>query len=171
MGERWKWAPGYEGLYLVSDQGHVMSVPHVTAGRWYAGQELAASRCAHGYLKVSLSRGGAVRNVMVHRIVAATFLPIPKGAVEVNHVNGDKADNRLSNLEWVTRSENVSHAWRNLPRREYDRHIGRKLDAATAAKVREAVGTYAEIASEYGISPTMVGYIKQGKRWRMEDVD
>nr|AHF24271.1 HNH endonuclease [uncultured bacterium Contig1770] len=171
MGERWKWAPGYEGLYLVSDLGHVMSAPHECGGRSYAGVELSPSRCANGYMRVFLSRDGAVRNVLVHRLVAEAFIPFHAEGVEVNHINGNKEDNRLVNLEWVTHGENVAHAWRNLPRRAHDRHIGRKLDAETARRIRAATGTYAQIGSEFGITPTMVGYIKNGKRWRIEDVD
>ena len=62
-----------------------------------------------GYTKTTM--GG--RSVSVHRLVAEAFIPNPENKPEVNHINGDKEDNRLANLEWCTRSENMKHAYAN----------------------------------------------------------
>ena len=69
-------------------------------------------RC--GYREVLLSENGTTKNHLVHRLILATFRPIANMEdYDVNHKNGDKLDNRLENLEWCTRSENISHSYRN----------------------------------------------------------
>ncbi|NLR31373.1 HNH endonuclease [Lactobacillus sp. ZJLC3-7] len=66
-----------------------------------------------GYQNVLLSGPNGRKNKMVHRLVAETFIPNPEDKEQVNHMNGNKLDNRVSNLEWTTRSENITHAVRN----------------------------------------------------------
>lgn len=66
-----------------------------------------------GYLQTSLYNGNSRKSVKIHRIVAQEFIDNPKGKNEVNHKDGDKTNNHISNLEWVTRSENIKHAWDN----------------------------------------------------------
>ena len=104
MNEAWKAVPGYEGRYEVSDQGRV---------RNNAGKVLKLNRMVHGYICAHLydGTGKANRRVKtIHQLVARAFLPNLSNLREVNHRNFDKADNRVSNLEWVTRKENVRHA-------------------------------------------------------------
>jgi hypothetical protein len=66
-----------------------------------------------GYLAVCLYNNKIPKRFLVHRIVAKAFLPNPNNKLEVNHKNGDKKDNRLDNLEWVTSSENRKHAYKS----------------------------------------------------------
>lgn len=94
--ERWKDIPGYERRYQASNQGRIRSVTH--------GKVLSPGRC-RGYLIVNLSGYGTIA---VHLLVARTFLSEPKE--QVNHKDGDKHNNCLENLEWVTRGENQQHA-------------------------------------------------------------
>lgn len=97
--ENWKDIKGYEGLYQVSDQGNVKGPK---------GYILKPQSRMHGYLAVFLYKDGCPRyQVSVHRLVAEAFLPKPEEATEVNHIDEDKQNNRASNLEWVTRSENM----------------------------------------------------------------
>lgn len=63
-----------------------------------------------GYLQVELIKGNIIRNRRVHRLVALAFLPNPYNKEQVNHINGDKQDNRVENLEWVTQDENIRHS-------------------------------------------------------------
>ena len=65
------------------------------------------------YKIVSYMENGKQKNIAVHRLVAIAFIPNPENKPEVNHINGDKSDNNVSNLEWVTRKENTQHAYHN----------------------------------------------------------
>jgi hypothetical protein len=66
----------------------------------------------NGYVRVELWAGGKGKKHLLHRLLAEAFIPNPEGKPQVNHIDGDKANNALSNLEWVTQSENQAHAYR-----------------------------------------------------------
>lgn len=66
-----------------------------------------------GYLRIQIWDKGKAVFVSIHRLIAETFLPNPYDKPFVNHINGDKQDNRVSNLEWCTQKENIRHAWEN----------------------------------------------------------
>lgn len=104
MTENWKDVPGYEGLYEVSDIGRVLSKR--------TNQPLKPNIMNHGYACVHLYSGGKQTRVVktIHQLVAQAFIPNPQGHREVNHKNFLKRDNRVDNLEWVSRKENVQHA-------------------------------------------------------------
>jgi len=106
MSTQWKEIEGYEGFYEVSDQGQVRRVGKATGA--VQGRILKLKAGTSGYPIVHLSKENKVRTHMVHRLVAKAFLPNRKE--QVNHINGDKLDNRAENLEWVTQSENMRHA-------------------------------------------------------------
>lgn len=76
---------------------------------------LKPSKKKNGYLQVSLVKNdGSIKYISIHRLVALAFLPKNNnGALQVNHIDGDKENNSFSNLEWVTSKENISHAWNN----------------------------------------------------------
>jgi len=98
---------GYEGRYRVTDGGEVLSAH----SGWKARAPVIY---AGGYRRVNLSLSGRARLHLVHRLVAEAFIPNPDGKPQVNHLNGDKSDNRASNLEWATCSENHKHKFRHL---------------------------------------------------------
>lgn len=104
--EVWKDIEGYEGLYQISNQGRVMA----RNGKIRAIQ-INKRRC--GYYEVNLYKNNNEKRFKVHRLVAQAFIPNPQGKPQVNHIDGDKSNNRASNLEWVTDKENKAHAWRN----------------------------------------------------------
>lgn len=114
MNETWKPIPEYEGLYEVSDQGRVKSIARLVKQGGHDRRVHERIRKtytrASGHLQTSLSKAGVIRSWEVHVLVMLAFVgPRPAG-MEVRHLNGNPADNRLSNLRYGTRAENVQDA-------------------------------------------------------------
>lgn len=119
--ETWKPVVGYEGFYEVSNLGRVRSVSriaHIKRGNGeydyrVKGKIVEPQERRHGYLAVCLygkeSKNGRFTQKSVHRLVAEAFLPNPNGYSEVNHLDENKQNNALSNLEWCDRKHNVNY--------------------------------------------------------------
>lgn len=161
--ELWKPVPGYEGYYSISDLGRVRRDKSVTRAK--AGHIMKQTLSRDGYWQVPLSRDGKPKGFRVHRLVYAAHVgPIPEGYV-VNHINGDKADPTLSNLEAVTKSENILHAFRDLGRRR----PGEKLttDIAVAMREARAAGTaLKDLATKHNVTQACVSGVCTGKTWK-----
>lgn len=120
--EEWECINGYEGLYEVSSFGRIKSLPHKyidTKGRNYRKKERIIrpqNDCKRGYLKVRIYKNGVGSSFSIHRLVAIAFIPNPASLPEVNHKWGVKIDNRVSELEWSTSSDNQQHAYDVLNR-------------------------------------------------------
>lgn len=103
--------PGFQGIYSVTVEGRVYSHARVDArGNRRRAKYLKLIPDGDGYLRAHLCVGGVRRKWPVHRLVAMAFLPNPDELPEVNHHDGDKTNNRVTNLEWVTTQENLNHA-------------------------------------------------------------
>ena len=102
--------PGYEGRYAVTENGHLWSYPKSGRGRsQHKGRWLLGHLDSFGYLTIGLwDKNHKKKTVKIHRLVAFTWLGT--SSLDVNHKNGIKTDNRVENLEWVTRKENNHHA-------------------------------------------------------------
>ena len=89
--------------YSIDETGHIWS--HLR-GRWL--------KCTdqRGYVSALLRKNGKAHFVKVHRLVAEAFIPCVEGKTQINHLNGNKKDNRIENLEWVDAGENIRHVWR-----------------------------------------------------------
>lgn len=109
--ESWRDVAGYEGIYKVSRQGDVYPVPRKSKnGNAQGGYLLRPQKYRNGYVFFHLSRDGKRKCKTAHRLVAEAYVPNPSGYAEVNHRDGDKENNNVENLEWVTRSQNNAHA-------------------------------------------------------------
>ena len=116
-GETWAYISGFENQYMVSTHGRIKScdrfLPHKLHGTWHIKERLLKQvRSPFGYMAVSLQLGkGKMKTIRVHRAVADAFIPNPGNLPQVNHIDGNKTNNNVSNLEWVTEQGNVDHAW------------------------------------------------------------
>lgn len=119
MQEEWRPIKGYEGYYEVSNLGKVRSCERTIINHRKEGitksriKEKIMTNLNHngGYYFVVLSKERNIKRQLLHRIVAMAFLPNPDNLPEVNHKDGNKKNNCVDNLEWVTRTENAIHAW------------------------------------------------------------
>ena len=107
MKELYKPIPGYEDKYMVSNLGNVMSMNYLNTMK---SKVLTPIKHHGGYLIIHL---GANKIRLIHTLVAEVFIPNPDNKKYVNHIDGSKHNNTVSNLEWVTSKENMNHAIRN----------------------------------------------------------
>lgn len=110
--EIWKDIEGYEGKYQISTFGRVKSMERKSRNRCgsYVRKEKILKPINHrqGYLKVNINRN---KRDFIHRLVAKTFIPNPLNKEQVNHIDDNKSNNFINNLEWVTNGENVKKAY------------------------------------------------------------
>lgn len=117
--EQWKDIKGYEGFYQVSNKGNVRTISymHCSNGRLYridCERLLTPTDNGNGYLIVGLKKNYKRKNHYIHRLVADAFLDKPDRKDYVNHIDYDKKNNDVSNLEWCTQVENIKHSKPNM---------------------------------------------------------
>lgn len=115
MIEEWKDIPNYEGLYKISNFGKIKSYPKV----YYCGQNKSTKRILEekelkpdrpkGYKRFSLYNGKDKKRFQLHRLVAEIFLSNPENKPEIDHIDGNPANNRVDNLRWCTHEENLNN--------------------------------------------------------------
>lgn len=117
-GEIWKDIEGYEGYYQVSNLGRVKSLDrqiHMKNGKnMLVSGTIMALQINQGYLTVRLRLGNTRKNVRVHRLVATAFIPNPNNLPEVNHIDENKQNNSVDNLEWCTHKYNSNFGTKNI---------------------------------------------------------
>ena len=102
---KWKEIQGFEGLYKISNEGKIYSNKINAIMKTYINN--------NGYECVQLTKNKKRKHFLVHRLVAKAFIPNIDNKPQVNHIDGNKANNRVENLEWYTNSENQIHAYKN----------------------------------------------------------
>ena len=164
--EVWKEIPGYEGKYQASTEGRIKSMSRLVAGKSRTGTVFsrrvperilkAARYCKAGHLSVVLGHGE--NGIPVHRLIARTFLGECPLGFEVLHINGDPTDNRVLNLRYDTRTQNIldvylqGKAWRKLT-----------IEDVHAIRCGLAAGlTGRKLAQLYGVSEQTISQIKRG---------
>lgn len=145
----WKDVKDYEGLYQVSDDGRVRRIYDTKPPRILKGRPGL-------YPTVSLSKNCQKKSFNVHRLVAETYLDQPVETTEVNHKDGNKWNNDISNLEWVTQKENMDHAINVLKKRPFGKKPRRvrAYDKKTGEFVKE-YPSISEAARELASSTTV----------------
>jgi hypothetical protein len=172
MTETWKEVPGYEGFYAISDLGRLMRTATPTGKP--RSRIITPHKKRTGYIDYWLWLEGRKRRVKAHSLVWEAFVgPIPP-SLEINHKNGLKYDNQLSNLELATRAENVEHAFRVLGRKPANNPSFGELNGSarlTEADVRvirrmRAEGLYQyQIAEKFGVCQRTINLIVRGLTW------
>lgn len=165
--EIWKDIPGYEGKYQASTEGRIRSVDrlvrakcHYTGKDFYrrmTGRVLKPGQyCGNGHVSVVLGHGTAGRPV--HQLIMITFAGLPPKGLEVLHINGNPKDNRLSNLRYGTRTENILDVYRQGG-------VWRKLSAEDVGSIRFGLSCGmkgSELAAMFGVSQNTISKIKNG---------
>lgn len=160
--EIWK---DIEGGYKVSSFGNIINgfskpiKPFINKG---------------GYLEVSIYYNKKRYPTKMHRIIAFAFIPNPNNLKEINHIDGDKTNNNINNLEWCTRGENIKHAY-NLGLRKPNKLYGdnstfHKLSKIQVIEIREKYATkkysQTELACEYNVARATIGKIVNNLTWK-----
>ena len=116
MSEIWKDVVGYESYYQVSNLGNVKRIGSFRGVNkaYLNGYNLKPMDNGMGYFRIKLTVNNKSKRVMLHRIIAEAFISNPEGKKVINHLDGDKKNNTLNNLEWCTQSENCLHYHRVL---------------------------------------------------------
>lgn len=144
---------GYGGRYYINNIGDVFNSNMHKLKPRYRGK---------GYLFVGLSKDGKRKSESIHRLVAKHFLENKDNKPQVNHIDGDKTNNKYNNLEWVTNGENQKHAFKNSFQKS-------KLTYSDAVKIVTEYSsgkfTQSELASSYHVSQSQISRIINGKRW------
>lgn len=176
-GEEIRPVPGHESMYLVTSYGRVFSLNYRNTGK---AHELAQSSLHDKRRTGSMYRRAKMFGIQkntptaIHRVVALAFLPNPNGFREVNHIDGNKANNHVSNLEWVSASGNQRHAFAeglHIPKMG-ESHGMAILTEEQVLKIREELehatyrGQLVDIGHKYGVSKHCIFDIKRGRSWR-----
>lgn len=170
--------PGYEGLYKANINGQIWS----DIRKKYLKQKINK----YGYNCLTLYKNKKKNSVIVHRLIALTFISNPKDKPEVNHKDGNKLNNYINNLEWVTASENQKHAYKiglSKPKFGKDNFMfgkgylraGEKCPTAKltnkqAKEIRRLykTGKYTQkqVGNLYGVSDSVVYWILKNKTYK-----
>lgn len=155
MKEIWKDIPNYEGLYQVSNLGNVKSLCYGARNirKSNVHKILKHSPNNWGYHKVQLYKDGKSQMLYIHRLVASLFIPNPENKEQVNHIDGNKANNKVSNLEWATSKENLHHAEKLGLRSNVSPMLGKKgILNPTSKCVNQYDKNGRYLATYYGVS-------------------
>ncbi len=103
--------PGFEGLYAVTRQGKVWSYEKINCIRSHKGKWMTPYTTKEGYARIHLRKDNKKHRILIHRLVATTYIPNYGNKAFVNHKDANKTNNDVANLEWVTHKENAKHAF------------------------------------------------------------
>lgn len=165
--EYWKPAVGYEGIYEVSNVGSICRLHRHQQFRAY-GHLKPTINPVTGYLQMYLRKDGVPTTFTVHRIVADAHLgPRPIGDITINHINGCKTKNWVSNFEYLTRGDNLRHARANGIWPLGERHAFSIMKNEDVLNIRRLAQTIPqnEIAKQYGVSKQCINKIVLRRTW------
>ena len=170
MKEIWKDIHEYEGYYQVSNKGNVRSLDRYVVANNKGGTKLLKGRSmkltqtkgrdGHGYMAVNLRKNGTSKVKLVHILVAEAFLPNLDKLPTVNHIDGDKTNNNVNNLEWCSYRDNNIHALYNKLRQPRGREVVQKDENGEIVNIYKSV---TEASRQTGISRGMISHCLNGR--------
>lgn len=140
--EIWKDVEGYEGKYIISNTNKIVSLDFKRTG---VRKQMIPRIGTTGYYMIVLCKDGKPKNHRMHRLIAKAFIPNPENKGDINHIDGNKLNNDISNLEWNTRQENINHAYKIGLSKASD--LSRKLTSERMSKPVINIVTGEEFAS------------------------
>ena len=158
----------YEGLYEVSEFGNIYSIEKfIVCGknkssiRKQERKEKSFRFDKYGYKRISLSKNGKVKTIALHRIVAENFIK-GNSSLTVNHKDGNKLNNHFSNLEFISSSENVKHAYKiGLNKSVGTNSVLSKLNEKQVKEILKSKLTLQKIADKYKVHKSTIFRIKK----------
>jgi len=135
----WKEIPGYEGLYLISSDGDILSLPKMSRKKAKLLKPCLRGDCVK-YQFVRLSKDGKTEKFSLHRLVAMAFLPNPEELPEVNHKDKNPMNNKVENLEWCTRQYNIEHGKNKAVYQMNGGHVVNRFQSITHASESTGIG-------------------------------
>lgn len=170
--EIWVDIKGYEGLYRVSNLGRVVSLEKYYFCGTHGNQKNIVPEflpkqflTEKGYLYTRLKKSGSGKKLKIHRLVAEHFVYNPDNKPEVNHKDGNKINNHYSNLEWVTREENMRHASEMGLICQGAKSVLSKLTEDQVLEIRSSGESTRTLAKKYGIGKSTMWLAKSGKTY------
>jgi len=160
--EVWKSIDGYEGIYEISSFGNVRSYARETVC-------LIKPRINQGYFILGLWNKGKCKTSKIHRLVALHFIENPDNKPQVNHIDGNKLNNHLDNLEWVTPQENSAHASKLKLVAYGTRNAAAKITDEDVVSIRKMYDsgefTQNQLSNKFNLSQGIIGKIINGLLW------
>lgn len=165
--ELWADVVGYEGLYKISNNGRVLSL---SFNKTQVAKIMAPQTDRYGYTRVGLCGRGKQKYCLVHRLVAEAFISNTSNLAVVNHIDGVKTNNEVSNLEWTTSVKNSNHAKTAGLYRTGNTHPMAKLSWDDVTKIRNNTTLSGpKLALKFGVSSSVIYSILSGKTWRTDN--
>ena len=165
--EIWKDITGYNGIYQISNFGRLRRIWKKSHRNPEGKLIILKSVISKGYKFAHLCKNGKAKKITIHRLVAIEFIENPLNKPQVNHIDGNKANNHIDNLEWCTASENSKHAWDTGLAKRGEEHGSSKLTQKQVNEIRELKGlkTQKQIAKMFNVSSPHISRIHTGKSW------
>lgn len=174
MQKIWKNINGFE-FHEVSSTGQFRSITHITtyANKYGSYEKIKKGRLLKiqidscGYLQAGLSANGKRSMRLMHRLVAIAFIPNPENKPEVNHLDGNKLNNNVENLEWATKSENQIHAYKTglIIKKNGEKNGNSKLTNKQVLEIRKSNKLGVELSKLFNISTGAISQIRRRGTW------